>query len=89
MRSPPLPWHTREELPREGFDYIEIFSNTTRRHSAPGMLSLARYGERYSLEQLTTTTATSRACLPNRGKCKYPSGEKEGARLLIVERFSW
>jgi putative transposase len=45
-------WPDREELRREVFDYIEIFYNTTRRHSTLGMLSPARYEERYSLEQL-------------------------------------
>jgi putative transposase len=45
-------WPDREELRREVFDYIEIFYNATRRHSTLGMLSPARYEERYSLEQL-------------------------------------
>jgi putative transposase len=45
-------WPDREELRREVFDYIEIFYNTTRRHSTLCMLSPARYEERYSLEQL-------------------------------------
>jgi hypothetical protein len=45
-------WADREELRREVFDYIEIFYNATRRHSTLGMLSPARYEERYSLEQL-------------------------------------
>jgi putative transposase len=44
-------WPDREELRREVFDYIEIFYNATRRHSTLGMLSPARYEERYSLEQ--------------------------------------
>jgi len=45
-------WPEREQLRREVFDYIEIFYNATRRHSTLGMLSPARYEERYSLEQL-------------------------------------
>jgi putative transposase len=45
-------WPEREELRREVFDYIEIFYNASRRHSTLGMLSPARYEERYSLEQL-------------------------------------
>lgn len=38
-------WPTREELRREVFDYVEIFYNTTRRHSTLGMLSPIRYEE--------------------------------------------
>jgi putative transposase len=38
-------WPDREQLRREVFDYIEIFYNTTRRHSTLGMLSPARYEE--------------------------------------------
>ena len=45
-------WPNREELRREVFDYIEIFYNAARRHSTLGMLSPARYEERYSLERL-------------------------------------
>jgi putative transposase len=38
-------WPTREELRREVFEYIEIFYNATRRHSALGMLSPTHYEE--------------------------------------------
>jgi putative transposase len=48
-------WPDREQLRREVFDYIEIFYNATRRHSTLGMLSPARYEERYSLQQLNIT----------------------------------
>jgi putative transposase len=48
-------WPDREQLRREMFDYIEIFYNATRRHSTLGMLSPARYEERYSLKQLNIT----------------------------------
>jgi putative transposase len=44
-------WPDREELRREVFDYVEIFYNTTRRHSTLGMLSPARYEQSSSLEQ--------------------------------------
>jgi putative transposase len=44
-------WPGREELRREIFGYVEIFYNATRRHSTLGMLSPARYEERYSLPQ--------------------------------------
>lgn len=47
-------WPDREQLRREVFDYIEIFYNATRRHSTLGMLSPARYEERYSLIQLNS-----------------------------------
>ena len=46
----PRSWPNREELRREVFDYIEIFYNAIRRHSTLGMLSPARYEERYSLK---------------------------------------
>ena len=47
-------WPDREQLRREVFDYIEILYNATRRHSTLGMLSPARYEERYSLIQLNS-----------------------------------
>jgi putative transposase len=44
-------WPDRKELRREVFDYVEIFYNTTRRHSTLGKLSPARYEQSNSLEQ--------------------------------------
>lgn len=36
-------WHTREELANAIFEYVEVFYNRTRRHSALGMLSPLDY----------------------------------------------
>jgi transposase InsO family protein len=40
-------WKTRIELASAIHDYIELFHNTRRRHSALGMLTPAEYEERY------------------------------------------
>ena len=55
-------WHTRVELANAIFDYVEIFHNRQRRHSALGYrtpieyeLSFERHPHR---RQLATTTGT-------------------------------
>ena len=40
-------WKTRIELASAIHDYIEIFHNTRRRHSALGMLTPTEYEDRY------------------------------------------
>ncbi len=40
-------WKTRIELATAIHDYIELFHNTTRRHSALGMLSPTEYEAHY------------------------------------------
>lgn len=41
-------WRTRLELANAIFEYLEIFHNRQRRHSAPGMLTPIEYELRYS-----------------------------------------
>ena len=41
------PWTTRIELASAVHDYIELFHNSRRRHSALGMLTPTEYEERY------------------------------------------
>jgi transposase InsO family protein len=41
------PWKTRIELASAIHDYIELFHNGRRRHSALGMLTPSEYEERY------------------------------------------
>ena len=40
-------WKTRIELASAIHDYIELFHNTRRRHSALGMLTPTEYENRY------------------------------------------
>ena len=40
-------WKTRIELASAIHDYIELFHNTRRRHSALGMLAPTEYENRY------------------------------------------
>ncbi len=40
-------WKTRIELASAIHDYIELFHNTRRRHSALGMLTPTEYEDRY------------------------------------------
>ena len=47
-------WKTRIELATATHDYIELFHNTTRRHSALDMLTPSEYENHY---QSTITTA--------------------------------
>jgi transposase InsO family protein len=47
-------WKTRIELATAIGDYIELFHNTTRRHSALNMLTPTEYEDHY---QSTTATA--------------------------------
>lgn len=41
------PWKTRIELATAIHDYIELFHNSRRRHSALGMLTPTEYEDRY------------------------------------------
>jgi len=40
-------WRTRVELPNAMFEYLEIFHNRQRRHSALGMLTPAEFESRH------------------------------------------
>ncbi|MFB4317581.1 transposase, partial [Actinomadura sp. 21ATH] len=45
-------WRTRIELANAIFEYLEIFHNRRRRHSALGMLSPGEYERMHSAQQL-------------------------------------
>ncbi|MFC5748434.1 IS3 family transposase [Actinomadura rugatobispora] len=45
-------WKTRIELANAIFEYLEIFHNRRRRHSALGMLSPVEYERLHSAQQL-------------------------------------
>ena len=47
--GPPLPWRTRLELANAMFDYLEIFHNHGRRHSALGWLTPIEFENRTSI----------------------------------------
>jgi putative transposase len=44
-------WRTRLELPNAIFEYLEIFHNRQRRHSALGMLTPIEYELRHGKSQ--------------------------------------
>jgi len=44
------PWRTRVELANAIFEYLEIFHNRQRRHSAPGMLTPIEFETRHQTE---------------------------------------
>lgn len=42
-------WHTRDEAKRDLFEYLEVWYNRRRRHSALGYKSPAEYEEQLAL----------------------------------------
>ena len=50
-------WTTRTELANAIFDYLEVFHNRRRRHSAPGMLSPTQFELQHSNRPVTFTVA--------------------------------
>ncbi len=44
-------WTTRVELANAIFDYLEVFHNRRRRHSALGMLTPTEYATRWRTNQ--------------------------------------
>src|SRR5438094_8191470 len=59
-------WATRTAARSELFDYLEVFYNGRRRHSAFGYLSPRAFERRREQEAV----ATSPRCLRNRGKSR-------------------
>ncbi|MDQ3055437.1 MAG: integrase core domain-containing protein, partial [Actinomycetota bacterium] len=50
-------WKTRTELANAIFDYLEVFHNRRRRHSALGMLTPTQFELQHSTRPVTLTVA--------------------------------
>jgi hypothetical protein len=70
-------WATREEAHAELFEYLELFDNGQRRHSALGYLSPRAFERRLAHE----ASAAQPRCLRNRGKssCRVVSTRASSA----------